>query len=319
MNATTRKNEIAKAVANLSMREAIAYMLSQPIPNTEKTRLLVDLGGITRNEAAHLIRVTCPSAPRTHTPEISFTYGVEIECIANHYDIYNAVTAKGVEIADHFDGWMGHSNRSHTEHSYKIMSDGSVRDGLTAGSEVVTPVLKGAKGFKSLKTVCEALKSIGAKVNKTCGLHVHIGAADLTSEQYANVFVNYMYIEKAIDKFMAESRRSNNASYARSLFNNGLGYSTTREDIYSKIANSRYYKVNACSYAAHKTIEFRQHQGTTNYTKIRAWVLFVGKLVEWSKTHRLTNLIEDINEIPFLTAREKNYFAKRAAKFAEND
>lgn len=319
MNATTRKNEIAKSVAKLSMREAIAFMLAQPIPNTEKARLLVDLGGITKNEAAYLIKVTCPSAPRTRTPQISFTYGVEIECIANHEDIYRAVTEKGVDIADHFSGWMRHENRANTEHSYKIMSDGSVHEGCTYGSEVVTPVLKGAKGFKSLKTVCEALKSINAKVNKTCGLHVHIGAANLTSEQYANVFVNYMFIEKAIDKFMAESRRENNASYARSLINRGLSSCTTRDGIYGAIGNSRYYKVNACSYSAHKTIEFRQHQGTTNYTKIRAWVLFLGKLVEWSKTNRLTSHIEDINEIPFLTAREKSYFVKRATKFGNND
>ena len=45
---------------------------------------------------------------------------------------------------------------------------------------------------------------------------------------------------------------------------------------------------------AHKTIEFRQHQGSTNFTKISHWVKFLGKLVEWSRSNRLTERIDRI-------------------------
>ena len=74
----------------------------------------------------------------------------------------------------------------------------------------------------------------------------------------------------------------------------------------------RYFKVNACSYSRHKTIEFRQHQGSTDFTKIKNWVNFCAKLVAWSKKNRLENEVTSIDEIPFLTKTEKNFFKSRA-------
>lgn len=309
--------EIATQVSNLSMNEAIALMLAQPVPNPAKRRLLIDFG-VTENEARMLMRTLTPVRTRTNSGQsIKFTFGVEIECLANHEAIYNAVTASGVEIADHFSGWMSHGNRAHTEKSYKIMSDGSVYDSHhNYGSEVVTPVLKNTTGFKDLKTVCKCLNDLNTKVNKTCGLHVHVGAADLTDEQYANVFVNYAYLEKAIDQWMGVSRREDNAGYAKGFRNykRALTLCHSRCEIMHELGSSRYYKVNPQSYAAHKTIEFRQHHGTTNFEKIKAWVLFLGKLVEWSKTNRLDHDICEIEAIPFITSREKSFFKTRKAE-----
>lgn len=44
----------------------------------------------------------------------------------------------------------------------------------------------------------------------------------------------------------------------------------------------RYYKVNFMSFAQHGTIEFRQHEGTTDPRVIVAWVEFVLALVRAS-------------------------------------
>lgn len=70
------------------------------------------------------------------------------------------------------------------------------------------------------------------------------------------------------------------------------------------------------SYSRHKTIEFRQHQGTTDYKKILNWVMFCGKLVEWSKKNRLTANVTSVDELPFLTAAEKKFFKARIAELA---
>lgn len=313
-NFSTQYPEIANQVKDLNLNQAIALMLAQPMPNPAKRRLLVDFG-VSENEASFLLRTITPA--RANGQKIKFTFGVEIECLANHEAIYNAVTSSGVEIADHFHGWMGHSQRAHTEKSYKIMSDGSVYDNHhNYGSEVVTPVLKNTTGFKDLETVCKCLNDLNTKVNKTCGLHVHVGAADLTDEQYSNVFVNYAYLEAAIDQWMGVSRREDNADYARGFRNykRALTLCHSRREIMHELGSSRYYKVNPQSYAAHKTIEFRQHHGTTNFEKIKAWVLFLGKLVEWSKTNRLDHDICEIEAIPFITSREKSFFKTRKAE-----
>ena len=86
----------------------------------------------------------------------------------------------------------------------------------------------------------------------------------------------------------------------------------TVENIQRALCNDRYHKVNAESYRRHKTIEFRQHAGTTNYEKIINWVSFCGKLVIWSKKNRLTAPVASIDDIPFLTAEEKSFFKARA-------
>jgi hypothetical protein len=75
---------------------------------------------------------------------------------------------------------------------------------------------------------------------------------------------------------------------------------------------NRYFKVNAVSYSRHKTIEFRQHQGSTDFAKISNWVRFCAKLVEFSKRNKLQAPIASINDIPFLTATEKRFFNQRA-------
>ena len=41
----------------------------------------------------------------------------------------------------------------------------------------------------------------------------------------------------------------------------------------------------------------------------------MGKLVEFSKTNRLTENIDRIEDIPFLTQTEKNYFIARRGEF----
>lgn len=90
----------------------------------------------------------------------------------------------------------------------------------------------------------------------------------------------------------------------------------TKHDVLNIMNGNRYYKVNACSYARHNTIEFRQHQGSTDFEKISNWVNFCAKLVAWSKKNVLSSEVSSIEEIPFLTAKEKSFFKSRAEVLA---
>ena len=123
-------------------------------------------------------------------------------------------------------------------------------------------------------------------------------------------------METAIDSFLAPSRRDLNAQWCASLTPHAFAieHADRREQV-RRALGSRYHRVNAEAWVAHKTIEFRQHQGTTNFTKISNWVKFLGKLVEWSRTNRLENVVTRIEDIPFLTQAEKNYFISRRGEF----
>lgn len=233
-----------------------------------------------------------------------FTFGVEIECNVNRGAIRAAAETTGM----HYE-YQGYNHND--GHAYfKFVTDGSVHG--SDPIECVSPVLKGANGKVALRNALHTLNQAGASVNRSCGLHVHIGASDLTPEQYANVFANYYHLEALIDSFMANSRRRYNNQYCRSVRDhNELQNCHSIEDVRTVLHRDRYHKINPMSYDRHKTIEFRQHQGSTDYRKISHWVSFCGKLVKWSKKNRLIADITSIDEIPFLTASEKRFFKQR--------
>lgn len=233
-----------------------------------------------------------------------FTFGVEIECLV----AANLMRESAMRNAMPFQ-YEGY-NHVDNNHYYKFVSDSSIRGENPI--ECVSPVLTGREGMKSLENCCKALNEAGAQVNRSTGLHVHIGAQNLSNEAYVNVFKNYQKLERVIDTFMANSRRANNSQWCRTLQGKDFSWCTTKSDIYDEMNGNRYFKVNACSYARHQTIEFRQHQGSTDFEKISNWVNFCAKLVAWSKKNVLSSEVASIDEIPFLTKKEKSFFKSRA-------
>lgn len=237
-----------------------------------------------------------------------FTFGVEIECLVAASLMRESATRNAMPFQ--YEGY----NHVDNNHYYKFVSDSSIRGENPI--ECVSPVLTGKAGLKSLENCCKALNEAGAQVNISTGLHVHIGAANLSDEAYINVFKNYQKLERVIDTFMARSRRANNSQWCRTLQGRNFMWCTTKSDIFDAMNGDRYFKVNACSYARHKTIEFRQHQGSTDFEKISNWVNFCAKLVAWSKKNVLSSEITSIDEIPFLTKKEKSFFKSRAEVLA---
>lgn len=50
---------------------------------------------------------------------------------------------------------------------------------------------------------------------------------------------------------------------------------------------SRYFKLNSQSYWRHGTVEFRQHSGTIEFEKIKNWLFFCARLIDFSKREKL--------------------------------
>lgn len=287
-----------------TLREEVNEIKSANISRNAKKAALAKLG-ITPYE----IGIMLASEPTATMPRTAFTFGVEIECNVARGSIREAAEVTGMSYE-----YEGYNHRD--GHSYfKFTADGSVRGENPI--ECVSPVMQGAKGKSTLKCAVDTLNRAGASVNRSCGLHVHIGVAKLTQQQYANVFNNYFYLESLIDQFMAPSRRRDTNCYCRSLSDHSaLTRCESVSAVQYTLDNDRYHKINPMSYNRHKTIEFRQHQGTTDYKKILNWVMFCGKLVEWSKKNRLTANETSVDELPFLTAAEKKFFNNRIAELA---
>lgn len=289
-----------------SLNEEIREIQESKSTKTAKAQALFKLG--LRKHEVVLLLSQAPDA--TASIRTAYTFGVEIECLVPRAEIETIATRNNMPFR--YEGYNHVDNNSY----YKFVSDSSIVGENSI--ECVSPVLKGGRdGFASLKNACKSLTEAHARVNRSCGLHVHIGADKLTGKQYANVFVNYAFLEMAIDSFMAQSRRENNSQWCRTMvgYIDALQECETHNDVCRAMNNNRYFKVNAVSYSRHKTIEFRQHQGSTDFTKIKNWVNFCAKLVAWSKKNVLTAPITNIEDIPFLTEKEKMYFTSRRVLF----
>lgn len=280
-------------------------MTEESLTDDEKVSVLAYK--FTANEAPILFAMWQRNNPVAPAYRFAYTFGVEIECGMNVPAFIRKANALGVSVNN-----IGRYTHCNDRHNFSITSDSSVHADNGTSCECVSPILDGnASGYDNLKKACEAINFANGNVNKTCGLHVHIGCADMTNEQYVNVFKNYQKLEGVIDSFMAKSRRANNNRYCASILRYNYSGCVTPYDVKRTMGCDRYHKVNPCSWDGHRTIEFRQHAGSTNYEKISHWANFVAKLVEYSRCNVLTETVRNIDEIPFITANEKAFFKAR--------
>lgn len=166
--------------------------------------------------------------------------------------------------------------------NWRVAHDGSIRG--TETFELVSPILVGMDGLAQLERVCQILEAKRAKVNKSCGLHIHFEARSFSLASWKNLFSNYANLEGVIDTMMPESRRGNTNYYCGSI----TGYKeqveqTSTIDQLIRVLPTRYFKLNTKSFTEHGTVEFRQHSGTIEYAKISNWILFLHGLVSYSE------------------------------------
>jgi len=305
-----------------SLNTNIEFIMKSNKSITAKTNELKALG-LRGNDITYIktkyAEYCTPTVSRPRATPFAYTFGIEVECLCNRHEVTRRMDDMGVPY-----NWSGRYYHSNGNAYFDFKSDGSLRTdrATTAGNypiEMVSPVLDGATGLNEMKKALGVLNATGAQVNRSCGLHIHIGCTSMTDAQYVNTFKNYQMLEGLIDTFMARSRRGSNASYAKSIMCYNYSRCATPEDVLNVMHCDRYHKVNPCSWAGHRTIEFRQMQGSTNYDKISHWLHFVAKLVGWSKSNVLDHEVDSIEAVPFLTAAEKRFFKARIEEFAANE
>lgn len=115
-----------------------------------------------------------------------------------------------------------------------------------------------------------------AEVNDTCGLHIHVGSADLTPTQVAQVISAY----RAIGDLLEPIAGRRDGYYCQD--------NTTAEVAQNRAGQGteKYKAVNTSPHFSNhrpKTIEFRQHEGTNNPAEVRAFAVLMVHLVEYAK------------------------------------
>ena len=253
----------------------------------------------------------------------SLTFGVEIECLPSSSNsmrsVAQAITAAGVTCNVET---YNHGRRNH----WKIVTDMSV----TGGFEVVSPALRGEDGFAQLRKVCDTLTSLRCRVNKSCGFHVHVGAADQPIDFFKNLVKLYASAEDAIDSFMAPSRRGSNNVFCNPLKTRvrteALSSASNVHEVAEAIrqdsgvaqarSQRRYCKLNLQSFWQHGTVEFRQHQGTVEAIKAENWTRLCLRMCLTARAGEKTvSTVQDLLDAVGASDVEKSYFAGRVVYF----
>ena len=252
------------------------------------------------------------SASNVRNRDVAFTntFGVEIE-------YHNAPPEKIISECKKVGITVANVGYTHAITDYwKLVTDGSVWG--TNGLEFVSPILRGNKGFVTLRKALTAVTKAGMFANNTAGTHIHFGAKDFKLQTWKNVLINYQGFQPLIDKYCAKYRESNhlkadgnvnhyieptgnmrnwkqgieNAASFRDLQLMMLKHkseATNRGWEYENRRGGRYFNVNLFAYPKQGTIEFRQLGSSIEFDMIQNWILFLHYLIAISEKKALTN------------------------------
>ena len=247
--------------------------------------------------------------------------GVEIEFFGVSKDrVVEELTKKGINVS-----YMGYTHE--VVRTWKLVTDVSVTaygTGVGKGLELVSPILYGDEGLDELELVMNTLNSIGAKVDKSCGLHVHHDVADYELENMASLYKMYYNYSKAIDSILPKSRRGDARNcYCKALTRSQVANISNSYSI-ARFVNdfpTRYVALNCKSYVKYGTIEFRQHSGTIEFEKLEAWIVLSHCMVNYCKNNKVSlksspssNLEELLQVLNLDGSYAGNYLIERRAQ-----
>jgi len=182
--------------------------------------------------------------------------------------------------------------------------------------ELVFPVMRGSEGLDFLGETLDTLSTFETELNTSMGLHVHVGAQDLSNYDLVGLWGAFAARENVIDLMHEPSRRGVGHTYAESLlasreglddvFENYLRgddvssradldevrsrlYDARRESLLSSENREtflnrvgygdRYQKLNLRGFE-HQTIEYRQPAPTLDIGEVEGHIRFITDFVD---------------------------------------
>lgn len=191
-----------------------------------------------------------------------------------------------------------------------LTRDGSIKpDGSMYPHEL--NILGKEKEIKEIvSNVSKVLLAANAKVNKTCGLHVHL---DMRNRDHIVAFHNLVSAQNILFAMNPFSRQS--GTYCRrqdtKVFKEAAGGGNR---------DMRYFGINAAAHAKHNTIEIRMHSGTVQASKINNWIdLLLCIIAKKEAVKKVTSTLRAFLKQYDIDAELGVYIAERMAKFIGED
>lgn len=187
-----------------------------------------------------------------------------------------------------------------------IVHDGTLP---AAGFEINTAPAGGDVYIAQVFDICEALEAAGAKVDKNCGLHVHVDARDFNYNDLYKLTKIYTAIEPTLLAMVPANRHSSEyaikcgnifeSKIKKSWSNEKLTHLELKDRIVTAIYNTghsafrtnkrgaglgtgRYYALNLHSWFYRGTIECRLFDGTVNKNEIIEWGILWANILDFA-------------------------------------
>jgi hypothetical protein len=139
----------------------------------------------------------------------------------------------------------------------------------------------------------ESISKMGAKVNKSCGLHVHFDMRDKTEDQVVALREHMVKWFRHLMELLPASRRDNQ---------------------YCRLENpdrAHWAGISVDSYKKHKTIEVRLHSATLNPIKIIRWIQLIETVMAASFTPPGKPSVADTLKMLNLSEADRTFWLKR--------
>ena len=155
---------------------------------------------------------------------------------------------------------------------------GCVYECSTQGRELVSPILEGDEGFDAVANICDFANDHDWTVDSSCGLHIHLDARDLSSDQLLRVVYAYRKTYMLWKKFVTRSRSSNSMCGAPQYSCADVKAAEHFEDLAE--TSDRFEFLNLRAYICHGSIEIRLYHGSLNAREICNWVAIHTRFID---------------------------------------
>lgn len=122
--------------------------------------------------------------------------------------------------------------------------------------------------IEPLTKILKVIRDLGHTADHRCGTHIHF---DMRNRDIKLVYENLFKTQKFLRKFLTRGRKHNRFCMMN------------KAETFDKQLSlgERYYALNVQSFARHKTLEVRMHQGTLDHDELLPWIKLLLKVVNY--------------------------------------
>lgn len=123
---------------------------------------------------------------------------------------------------------------------------------------------------KLLKKTMDILKALDFKVNRSCGMHIHL---DMRTRDHRKCYHNLV----SCQDLMYSLNKGRNTTFCKKVYDKDI--ESTKRDWSDRYSSGKYFSVNAEAYNDFETLEVRVHNGCVDYDRMCNWIDFLLKIV----------------------------------------